>query len=118
MGLFEPRDAAGTLADILEREHRALMQGRFDLLQGLLPEKERALGALGQVRDRATLARLRSSFERNQALLQAAAQGIRTAREVIARTRRAPQGEALVTYDRNGRRTDMTVPGPRTERRA
>lgn len=109
-------DAAGAIRAVLHRERRLLRSGDLDGLDGLLDEKERCLARAAEIRDPETLRGLRSLAERNQALLKAAAEGLRAAGIRLAQLREGIG--SLSTYSEDG---DRTGPAPRSstlERRA
>ncbi|MDF0601939.1 flagellar biosynthesis protein FlgN [Psychromarinibacter sp. C21-152] len=100
MALFEFRDAAGALHDLLDREREAILAGRFDVLERLAPEKERlgtrlARGASGG----GELECLRRKAERNGRLLAAAQSGLTDAQARLEALRRP---DTLHTYDASG----------------
>ncbi len=104
MGLFDLRDTADSMADLLDRERGAILSGRFDLLERLAPEKERLAAKLNRNRmDPATVSRLRQKAEHNGRLLDAMRVGLKDAGARLNALRQAP--EALHTYDASGRRT-------------
>ncbi|MCZ7674955.1 MAG: flagellar protein FlgN [Roseovarius sp.] len=107
------------LDDLLERERKALLAGRFDGLARLLEEKTAlidrlntlgadALPALGGLRDKAV---------RNQALFDGALSGIRRASGHVASLRQVRR--SFETYDETGRRRRIGGDPPgRMEKRA
>ncbi len=102
MGLFERRDSARDLANLLERERKAILRGDFDALRRLTPEKERLITQAAADRpDADRLASLRQMAARNHALLDAAAQGIRSVANDLGGNNASPE---LETYDREGQR--------------
>ena len=104
MALFDFRDTADALADLLDREREAILKGRFDLLERLIPEKERLTARLtpDAVGDKAVRG-LKQKADHNARLLDAMRVGLRDAGARIAAIRKAP--EDLHTYDATGRRT-------------
>lgn len=110
-------EAIDLLSDLLERERQAILAARFDILERLAAEKERALIEITKVPlPRERFAALRQSCARNQALLAAARSGILRARERLGDILRARE---MRTYDSKGRLAPP-VPnaGARTIRRA
>ena len=105
MAIFSQTESTERLIGILESEHRALLGGRFDVLQRLMPAKEQCIAALRQTGDISAVLELRQQLERNQSLLQAAAKGINSARKALQQAGRQPA--ALVTYDRAGKRGEV-----------
>ncbi len=102
MGILKRRDQLDALEDVLDQERQAILAGRFDILARLMAEKARLVdNAQVSVRpDR--LIRVRDKAKRNQALLQAASQGVRAVSNRLAR--QETRSKSLRTYDRNGRR--------------
>ncbi len=116
MAILKETDAMHRLASVLESERRALLGGRFDLLQRLMIEKERSILAFRQVADAGMLVKLHDQLERNQKLLHAAAQGIRAAKESVSRVGR--EKTSLVTYDKSGVRGNVMPGQPSHQSRA
>lgn len=89
------------LERLLDRERDSLLAGRLGALAGIGQEKERLFARLaqgpGSARD---LERLRTRAERNQALLAAAARGIRAAQDKLGAAPAA--AGSMRTYGRNG----------------
>ncbi|MGR3291056.1 MAG: hypothetical protein ACU0C9_07650 [Paracoccaceae bacterium] len=116
MQLFKSRDAIDSLLDLLEKEHAALLGGKFDILQRLSSEKSRLIKILAAHASRNTLEHLRLKIDRNQDMLQAASRGIKAA------TRRLKQGRiddtSLQTYDSSGQRLPHQTSQRNLERRA
>ena len=48
MALFDLKDTAGAMHDVLDRERAAILSGRFDTLERLVPEKERLADRLAR----------------------------------------------------------------------
>jgi len=111
MGWFEKVSAAGALADLFERERRAVIAGRFDLLSRLVVEKERQLASVVRAEtDREIVENLRDMAERNKRLLAAMDAGIRSALGRLEQLRNPPA--ALQTYDAAGQRQPVDAPVP------
>jgi len=106
MALFNLTSAAEALEDLLDRERSLIKSGRIDAVVRLGHEKERLLGRLSRHPDGADiLRRLQSTAERNQALLTAAARGIKAAANRLETIRAGQPG--LRTYGRDGAATDL-----------
>ena len=98
-----------SLEDVLELERNALVQGDLDRLHHTAPEKEKLIGAINDldVFDSDELIRLQRKVERNQALLNSAAEGIRAVANRMAELRRVRQ--ELTTYGADGQRSELAV---------
>ncbi|WP_120634075.1 flagellar biosynthesis protein FlgN [Ruegeria sp. EL01] len=108
-----------SLEEILDLERAALVEGDLDRLTHMVPEKEKLIGAINdlQVRDSDELVRIQSKVERNQALLNSAAEGIRAVAGRMAELRRVRQ--EFSTYGADGQRSGFTVRGhAKLEKRA
>ena len=106
MGLFKQTDAVDALTDILERERAAVLDGRFDVLERLMVEKERLVGAVAQAgSSTGSLARLKAALDRNGMLLAAMRAGVAAAHKRVKVLRDGPA--PLATYDASGRKTVM-----------
>ncbi len=79
-------DVLGELEDILEKERHLILAARFDDLERLSARKTSLSARIGQAgrADREHVARLRASAARNDALLQSAAQGLKSALQQIS----------------------------------
>lgn len=107
------------LDELLELERTALLQGDLDRIPTFLEEKESLIDRLNQLEPdaNADLQDLQLKFERNQALLDGALQGIRKVAARMAAFRRIRR--SLETYDESGRK--QTIQGEverRVEKRA
>jgi len=102
MQLFRKRDSLDALEDLLDRERRVLLAGNYETLGRLLPEKERLLKIVVVSQPLASLARLKGKADRNQAMLLAAAKGIRYVTSSLAKLENRKSD--LQTYDRTGSR--------------
>ena len=92
------------LSILLERERAAILTGAFGQLSELAPEKERLLIALPQQGlETRHLQGISAAVTRNQVLLAAAIEGVRTVNERIAVLRRAREG--FDAYDHAGARS-------------
>lgn len=106
MALFDFRDSTNAMHDLLERERRAILEGRFDILERLTAEKERLVQRIShKMPSGPELRRLREMSERNSRLLAAMRDGLRDAQARIDVLRRKPQ--TLHTYDASGRKTTL-----------
>jgi len=102
-----------TLDDLLDRTHAAVIAGDMAALAALAPQVEAMLDALPPP-DAATGERLRRKADRNAALLQAAARGVRAAE---ARLVEILAGPTLTTYDARGRKAAIAALSPRAPQR-
>ncbi|WP_171124510.1 MULTISPECIES: flagellar export chaperone FlgN [unclassified Ruegeria] len=102
-------DVITSLEEVLDLERNALVQGDLDRLGQMMPEKEKLIGALNQfpVRESDELVRLQRKVERNQALLNSAADGIRAVADRMAELRRVRN--ELSTYSADGQRKGFAV---------
>lgn len=108
MPLFRRTDNVARLRDLLDRESDALTSGRLDQLATILREKQRLFEALRTSRPEGhRWAELRARAERNQHLIEAAADGIRAAIERLERISSAKSD--LVTYNRSGELTTRST---------
>ncbi|WP_037315252.1 flagellar biosynthesis protein FlgN [Ruegeria halocynthiae] len=98
-----------SLEEVLDLERAALVHGDLDRLHHMTPEKEKLIGAINdlQVHDSEDLIRLHKKVERNQALLNSAADGIRAVASRMAEMRRVRQ--EFSTYGADGQRSGFTV---------
>ena len=101
MGLLDFGNATDAMRDLLDRERKAILDGRFDILERMSSEKERLVTLmLRGSTDLGILAELREKSERNGELLTAMRDGIRAAQD---RVRKLQKGaEPLQTYDSTG----------------
>lgn len=110
MGLFDRQTTLDAAEDLLDRERLAIRAGRFDILERLVPEKQRLVAAIDREHPSAeSLARLRSAAERNGKLLEAMKSGVQAAMRRLETARSA--GPDLSTYDQEGRRNVFRAPG-------
>ncbi|WP_170547002.1 flagellar biosynthesis protein FlgN [Ruegeria arenilitoris] len=102
-------DLIQSLEEVLDLERTALVDGDLDRLNHMAPEKEKLIGAINelQVFDSAELIRVQQKVERNQALLNSAAEGIRAVASRMAELRRVRQ--EFSTYGADGQRNGYTV---------
>ena len=110
---------AERLLRLLEDERMVLLEGDLGALPAFIAAKERLLAEIEadpKSVDAALLTRLRTAATVNQALLDAAAKGVRAARERLELARSG--GPALSTYDATGKPATRSVPHPKVERRA
>ncbi len=98
-----------TLEDILDRERTALVEGDLDRLNTMVPEKEKLIGAINDlgVLDSSDLIRVQKKVERNQVLLNNAADGIRAVASRMAELRKVRQ--EFTTYGADGQRNGFAV---------
>ncbi len=102
-------DLIESLEQLLDREKAALEHGDLDKVSGETPEKEKLIGALAEMKVIETddLIRVQRKLERNQSLLNSAAEGIRAVSDRLAELRRVRQ--EFSTYDASGQRSGYTV---------
>ena len=104
MGLFNLKDASGSLEDLLDRERLAVLDGRFDVLERMTAEKERLLRSVALDGASAeSLARLRRKTERNSQLLDAMRAGVVAAQDRLKAMQK--KKDPLQTYDSTGRKS-------------
>ncbi|PRX33709.1 hypothetical protein SAMN05216257_104375 [Meinhardsimonia xiamenensis] len=104
----EPLGLASEIEDLLERERRALLEARFDVLERLAARKESLLRELAEHRPKAgDLERLQALSRRNEGLFRAALAGIGRARE---RARAIAGAGEFRTYGRDGRMQSAMPP--------
>ncbi len=116
MAMFRNRDTLGALEDLLDKERTDILAGNFSGLKRIILEKERLIRAAQSVGTGENLVQLKRKADRNQAMLMAAAQGVRAVQDRISQ--RLSATPSLQTYDRSGQ---VTVHGAGTtnlERRA
>ncbi|WP_170571691.1 flagellar export chaperone FlgN [Ruegeria atlantica] len=102
-------DLFRSLEEVLDLERLALVDGDLDRLNHMVPEKEKLIGAINelQVFESTELVRLQKKVERNQALLNSAAEGIRAVASRMAELRRVRQ--EFSTYGADGQRSGFAV---------
>jgi len=106
MTLFDPPAAVEALDRLLAQERAALLSGNLARLAPLVREKHQALARLENAgASKTDLDRLMQAGERNQALLAAAARGIRAARDRLTTIQAGPQ--PMRTYAKDGAAADI-----------
>lgn len=102
-------DPIKALEDLLETERTALAQGNLDALDQLTPEKEQLISVINDLKvfETEDLIRVQKKVERNQALLNSAAEGIRAVADRMTELRRVRQ--EFSTYDASGQRNGFAV---------
>jgi len=102
-------DLIKSLEEVLDLERTALVDGDLDRLNHMAPEKEKLIGAINELRvfDSDELIRIQKKVERNQALLNSAAEGIRAVASRMAELRRVRQ--EFSTYGADGQRNGFAV---------
>lgn len=98
------------LETTLDTERDILLTGQLDKLTALLPIKEAAIKDLAALSDPIP-ERIRSKLERNQALLQASAEGIQNVQSKLKEFRHVR--DCLSFYGPNGSKTDHSLSGAR-----
>jgi HAMP domain-containing protein len=95
------------LEDLLDKVAEALLAGDLSLLATLAPKVEAGVATLS-TRDPVRADRLRAKAGRNARLLDAAARGVKAARNRMSEIAR---GHALTTYDSRGQRATIASVG-------
>ncbi len=105
----QPNLLIKSLEEVLDLERAALVDGDLERLNHMVPEKEKLIGAINdlQVLSSDDLLRVHQKVERNQALLNSAAEGIRAVANRIAELRRVRQ--EFSTYGADGQRNGFAV---------
>ncbi len=100
-----PNELIESLEQLLDRERKSLECGDLDKVSSEAPEKEKLIDALAtmQVIETDDLIRVSRKLERNQSLLNSAADGIRAVTDRLAELRRVRQ--EFSTYDASGQRS-------------
>ncbi|MGV6804360.1 MAG: flagellar biosynthesis protein FlgN [Ruegeria sp.] len=103
------QDLICALEEVLDLERSALVEGGLDRLSSLTPKKENLIGKINslQVFGNEELLRVQKKVERNQSLLNSAADGIRAAMNRLAEMRKIRQ--EFTTYDATGQRTGFAM---------
>lgn len=91
---------------LLDQVYDALLRSDFTALPGMTEQLEREMQDPSQTWNAAHLKAIHRKAERNGACLMAAQRGIKAARRRLAEIRSTATG--LVTYDRSGRRAEVT----------
>ena len=106
-------DRITTLIDslnaLLDQERTALLDGDMSGFHDMIPEKEKLITAIAdlQVQDSSVLVGLQKKVDRNQDLLNNAAEGIRAVADRMAELRRVRQ--EFTTYGADGQRNGYAV---------
>ena len=111
-----PSEAVADLADLLEREHDMLLEGRITDLGRLTQEKTRLIEQVTTTRDHRGLAKVRGLAKRNARMLEAAGKGIQSVKQRIASLREGPK--PLSTYGADGQKSTVGRTQSSLERRA
>ena len=93
-------------AQLLDQVYAALLKSDFAALGDLTARLEREMAAPSEKLTEARLRIVTRKAERNAACLQAAQRGIKAARRRLADIRST--ANSLVTYDRSGRRAEVS----------
>ncbi len=101
-------------ARLLDRAYEALLRSDYAALPALSEEIERELQSPREKMTQAGLLDIRRKADRNAAVLLAAQRGIRSARRRLGEIRSTASG--LVTYDRSGRRAEVSEGGSLAQR--
>ena len=112
-------DPIKALEKLLEIERTALVEGNLEALDRLTSRKEDLIGAINglEVFDTRDLIRVQGKIERNQTLLNSAAEGIRAVADRMSELRRVRQ--EFSTYNASGQRNEFAVSARKTlEKRA
>jgi hypothetical protein len=102
----EPRRPDPIAAQLLDQVYAALLRSDYGVLEGLTAKLERELQGPSEQLSEARLQIIRRKADRNAACLLAAQRGIKSARRRLADIRSTSSG--LVTYDRSGRRAEVS----------
>jgi len=106
MALFKSRHVFDQLDDLLEKERSAVLNGDFETLRRLMDKKERIMAQiLQQTEPSQRLQSLQRKADRNQRLLIAAGNGIRTVSDFLKRLEKP--SDPLRTTIRQGRYIHM-----------
>ncbi len=101
---------------LFEDERKALVSGEVHRLARLAQRKEHLIGVLQSVRLPApTLKRFAGLTARNQALIEAAQSGLKSA---VDRLREIQRGASVGTYSRTGVKSEISKPVRTLQRRA
>ena len=101
MALFKSRHLFDQLDDLLEKERNAVLNGDFETLRRLMDKKERIMAqVLQQTEPSQRLQSLQRKVDRNQRLLIAAGNGIRTVSDFLKKLEQP--NDPLRTYDQSG----------------
>jgi len=117
MALFNARTLSDTVEDLLERERVAVLAGNLEGLTRLVAEKSRLMERMARSKQPPLrIEKLRNLAHRNQTLLHAAADGIKSVATQVtgAQTRKT----ALNTYDASGSRKEIFRTRSMLEKRA
>lgn len=101
MQLFKKRDIFEVLEELLIKERIAILAGDFDALGQLMAEKERFASVTEIPKSNDRLAQVKRMADRNQVLLLAASEGIRTVTRLLARNK---DSSLFQTYSETGQR--------------
>ncbi|WP_299704915.1 flagellar biosynthesis protein FlgN [uncultured Tateyamaria sp.] len=101
--------ALDELEDLLDAERTAVLSGNIDDVGRLFDQKSRLLEQLGgwDATNAEVSTALRIKLERNQNLLESAADGVRSVARRLSAVRRVR--ESLDTYDARGQRTSVNL---------
>ena len=113
---MSPARWATKVLTMLADERAMLRAGRFDGLDEIARKKARYIDDLAQMSLPADmLQRLNRELVQNAALLQAALEGVQTARQIIIA---AGEGKSVRVYGRDGMQSLGAGPGAALERKA
>jgi hypothetical protein len=98
--------AAPRAAQLLDQVYEALLTSDYAALPGMAEQLEQELQSPSSALTETQLKIIRHKAERNGACLMAAQRGVKAARRRLAEIRSTATG--LVTYDRSGRRAEVT----------
>jgi hypothetical protein len=103
------RGSTTDLEDVLMRTQQAIRTGDLAALAALATESDAAVAAIGTLTHVEQVKRLREMAGRNALCLQAAAQGVRSARRRLAEIAAARSG--MQTYDGEGHTVKIGAAG-------
>ena len=105
------------LISLLNQERAAIIVADFNLVDSLAPAKQKLFEkSLAQISSESDLAEIRTALLRNQALFQAAIEGVSSARSRLNALREVRDN--LRTYDESGRIAQVTARTPDLSKRS
>ena len=114
MPMFRTRNALGALEDLLDKERSDILAGHFNGLQQVISEKAKLIQKVGQADHGQEIMRVREKAARNQAMLMAAAQGVRAVSDRLAKGILVQS--TLKTYDKSGHHVNAVFGSQNLER--
>ncbi|MEE9426687.1 MAG: flagellar biosynthesis protein FlgN [Paracoccaceae bacterium] len=114
MPMFKARTALGALEDLLDKERSDILAGRFGGLQQVVAEKVRLIQRVRQTDQGNEFMRVKEKATRNQAMLMAAAQGVRAVSDRLAKG--VSVQTTFKTYDKSGHHVKVVFGSQNLER--